>query len=61
MSSPLTRNLIGKPTGGPFSSRATRVRTVGNRLASVDSSQCDSRSRVSTSLAVITNCAKFGC
>ena len=60
MSSPLTRN-DREADGRPFSSRATRVRTVGNRLASVDSSQCDSRSRVSTSLAVITNCAKFGC
>jgi hypothetical protein len=30
MSSPLTRNWIGQPTGGPFSSRDKRVRTPGN-------------------------------
>ena len=60
MSSPLTRN-DREADGRPVLEPRDAVRTVGNRLASVDSSQCDSRSRVSTSLAVITNCAKFGC
>ncbi|MNV28637.1 hypothetical protein D3C71_1198370 [compost metagenome] len=58
--SPLTRNCTWYPTGGPFSSRDSRVRMAGKCSRSIGSSQLASFSRSSTECAVMTNWPKFG-
>ena len=59
MSSPVTRNCTGKPTGGPFSSRDTRPRSAGKSVSNSRIRRARTASRSTLLFVTSTNCAKL--